>query len=137
MSWLRIGARLLLGGFLVVAGIAHQVDLEEFLGQVPAFLPWREAIVVVSGVVEIALGVALVVARGRALAVVGWVTAVFFLAVFPGNLWQAWSGNDSFGLDTDRARVVRLFFQPVLVAWALWCTGAWARRAEVLPRSAR
>ena len=32
---------------------------------------------------------------------------------------------DAFGLDSDRARLVRLFFQPVLVAWALWSTGAW------------
>lgn len=32
---------------------------------------------------------------------------------------------DAFGLDTDLARAIRLLFQPVLVVWALWSTGAW------------
>ena len=55
----------------------------------------------------------------------GGVTAAFFVAIFPGNISQYVTGTDAFGLDSDRARLVRLFFQPVLVAWALWSTGAW------------
>lgn len=135
MSLLATAARIVLGVFLVVAGVAHQVAVEEFLGQTPDFLPWREAIVVVSGWVEIALGLALLLTRGTTRVRVGWVVAVFFVVVFPGNVWQLVSGSDSFGLDTTTGRVVRLFFQPVLVVWALWCTGAlsrwdrWPRRA--------
>ena len=48
--------------------------------------------------------------------------AAFFVAIFPGNISQYVNGIDAFGLDTERARLVRLFFQPLLVAWALWAT---------------
>ena len=123
---MRLLARLLLALALLVAGVGHLVDVEEFLGQVPTFLPLREEIVVVSGLVEIALAAALVLTRGQRLAVVGAVMAAFFVAVFPGNIWQAVNGSTSFGLDTSTGRIVRLFFQPLLVVWALWCTGAWA-----------
>ena len=80
---------------------------------------------VVSGLVEIALALGLVALRGERLARWGWGVAIFFVAVFPGNVWQLVNASDSFGLDTTIGRVVRLFFQPVLVVWALWCTGAW------------
>lgn len=125
---LRLVGRLLLAAALLVAGTAHFRSVDEFLGQVPTFLPLREEIVIVSGVVELLLGAALLVLRGELLAKLGWVVAVFFVAVFPGNVWQAVHGSDSFGLDSTTSRVVRLFFQPLLVAWALWCTGAWAAR---------
>lgn len=123
---MRLVARLLLALALLVAGVGHLVDVEEFLGQVPTFLPLREEIVVVSGFMEIALAAALVLTRGQRLALVGAVVAAFFVAVFPGNIWQAVNGSTSFGLDTATGRIVRLFFQPLLVGWALWCTGAWA-----------
>ncbi|MEJ7832955.1 MAG: hypothetical protein WKF79_08585 [Nocardioides sp.] len=119
-------ARVVLAVVLLVAGVLHFTRTDEFLGQVPTFLSAREAIVLVSGVAEVLLGAGLLVLRGRRLALLGWVVGVFFVAVFPGNLWQAANGSTSFGLDGGTGRVVRLFFQPVLVAWALWCTGAWA-----------
>ena len=73
---------------------------------------------------EIVLGLAL--ARlGRYRVQVGWITAAFFVAIFPGNISQYVNGIDAFGLDSDRSRLVRLFFQPLLVVWALWSTGAW------------
>lgn len=129
----RLVGRLGLAAILLVAGVAHFVAVDEFLGQVPTFLPAREAIVVVSGVMELALGAAVLVLRGRRLALLGWVVAVFFVAVFPGNVWQAVNDSDSFGLDSDRARLLRLPFQPLLVSLALWCTGAWTawRRGEL------
>ena len=126
-SGARLAGRVLLGAFLVFAGTAHFLETDAFLGQVPTFLPLREEIVLVSGVVEIVLGVLLIVLRGRRLALLGAIVALFFVAVFPGNVWQAVNGSDSFGLDSTTARVVRLFFQPLLIAWALWCTGAWSR----------
>jgi uncharacterized membrane protein len=118
--------RVPLAAALLVAGTAHFTATDEFLGQVPTFLPLREEIVLVSGVVELALGVALLVLRGHRLVVLGWVLAAFFVAVFPGNVWQAVNGSTSFGLGSTTSRVVRLFFQPLLVALSLWCTGAWA-----------
>jgi uncharacterized membrane protein len=71
------------------------------------------------------LGLALLIAWGRVRVWVGWAVALFILAIFPGNIAQFTEGRDGFGLDTDLARGIRLLFQPVLVAWALWSTGAW------------
>lgn len=127
-SALRTAARWALGLFLVVAGTAHFLAPEAFLAQTPTWLPARSAIVIVSGVVEVVLGVALLVAPVRWRAALGWVTAAFFVVILPGNVHQAVSGTDAFGLDTPTARWLRLAFQPVLVLWALWCTGAIGNR---------
>lgn len=122
---LRRAARWALGAFLLSAGAAHLTfGREEFQAQVPGWLPLdADLVVVVSGLAEVALGLALLVGWRRVL--VGWATAAFFVAIFPGNVAQYVEGVDAFGLDSDRARLVRLVFQPLLVAWALWCTGAW------------
>jgi uncharacterized membrane protein len=84
---------------------------------------------VASGVVEIALGLALV-GLWKYRVQVGWVVAAFFVAIFPGNISQYVNGVDAFGLDSDTSRLVRLFFQPLLVVWALWSTGAWQARKK-------
>lgn len=135
---IRGAARILLGLFLLAVGTAHlTVAREAFRAQVPSWFPAdADVVVVVSGVVEIVLGLALVaLVRHRAL--VGLVVAAFFVAIFPGNVAQFVEGRSAFGLDTDAARAVRLLFQPVLVAWALWCTEGWRllRRATTRPRS--
>lgn len=131
---MRTACRLLISAILLIAGVAHFTMTEEFLGQVPSFFPARTLVVQVSGVMEIALGSALLVARGRLRVVVGVVVAAFFVAVFPGNLWQLVNASDSFGLDSTAARVVRLPFQLLLIVGALWSTGAWAAfRARQAP----
>ena len=84
-------------------------------------------VVVASGVVEILLGLSLIILIKHQVKI-GWITAAFFVAIFPGNISQYVNGIDAFGLDSDRARLIRLFFQPLLVIWALWCTGAWRNR---------
>jgi uncharacterized membrane protein len=109
---------------LLVAGVGHFGRTDAFLAQVPAWMPQAEAVVYVSGVVELALAAALLLAH-RHRAAVGWVVAAFFVLVFPGNISQFVTQTDAFGLDSDAARAVRLLFQPLLVVWALWCTGAW------------
>ena len=122
----RTVGRILLGAFLAFAGTAHLTfSRQEFRAQVPPWLPLDpDLVVVASGIVEIGLGAALLLARRRP-GPVGWVVAAFFVAVFPGNISQYLTGTDGFGLDTDTARAARLAFQPLLVAWALWSTGAW------------
>ncbi len=123
----QLALRILLGVALLAAGRGRLFSSRtEFQAQVPDWMPLDpDVIVVVSGVVELVLGAALILlARQRVL--VGWVVAAFFVAVFPGNISQFVDGDDAFGLDSDTARAVRLVFQPVLVAWALWSTGAWA-----------
>jgi uncharacterized membrane protein len=127
--------RVLLGAALVIAGLAHLTwARSEFLAQVPDWVPLdADLVVVLSGVVEIALGGALVLLT-RYREALGWVAAAFFVAVFPGNISQFVDGDAAFGLDSDAARAVRLVFQPVLIVLALWSTGAWeAWRARSHP----
>jgi uncharacterized membrane protein len=126
MSLPRTLARWLLGAALVFAGTAHLTFArDEFVAQVPSWLPLPvDVTVVASGIAEIALGLSLAILRRRRVAV-GWIVAAFFVAIFPGNIEQFVRGTDAFGLDTDLARGVRLLFQPLLVVWALWSTGAW------------
>lgn len=117
-------ARVLLGGALVAAGTSHlTVARKPFRAQVPDSLPLnKDTTVVASGLAEVALGSALLLADREHREAVGKVAAAFFTAVFPGNVSQWLHHRDAFGLDTDRKRFARLFFQPVLVYWALKST---------------
>lgn len=136
-SIIQTAFRWLLGLSLLNAGISHLTFARvEFLAQVPRWVPIdHDFVVVASGIVEIALGAALILLpRYRAL--IGWIAAAFFVAIFPGNIWQFIDRIDAFGMNTDAARAVRLLFQPVLIAWALWSTGAWqAWRSRHQPSS--
>ncbi|MFM2412308.1 MAG: hypothetical protein RLZZ587_641 [Actinomycetota bacterium] len=130
---IRAIARIVLGSALAFAGTSHLTTAREtFQAQVPTWLPLDpDFVVIASGVVEIALGVALI-ALPRLQRWVGLIVALFFIAIFPGNINQFVNGIDAFGLDTDSARFIRLFFQPLLVLWALWSTRAWGvwRKAQ-------
>ena len=131
MELIRRGFQVLLGLALGYAGIGHlTTSRQEFQAQVPTLLKdYADFVVVASGVVEICLGLALV-GLWKYRVRVGWVVAAFFVAIFPGNISQYVNGVDAFGLDSDTSRLVRLFFQPVLVVWALWSTGAWSARKK-------
>ncbi|NEN78778.1 DoxX family membrane protein [Nocardioides zeae] len=135
----RHALRVVLGVFLVAAGVLHLTSLRaEFQAQVPSWFPAdADLVVVVSGVVEIALGLALLLTPARQRRLVGLVVAVFFVAVFPGNVAQYVEGTSAFGLDTDGARLTRLFFQPVLVVAALWACGWFDPRGAELSRTPR
>ncbi|MGN0065467.1 MAG: hypothetical protein ACI379_14615 [Nocardioides sp.] len=123
-------ARLTLGSIMVTAGVLHlTTQRQEFQAQVPEWFPVDEDLTVVgSGVVEIALGAGLV-ALPKQRRLIGGLLAAFFVAIFPGNIAQYVEGTDAFGLDTDTKRLVRLFFQPLLVLWALFA-GGWLRRTD-------
>jgi len=116
-----------LGAGLVFAGIGHLTFAREtFQAQVPDWIPLNaDFVVLASGVVEIFLGVALTTFR-RFQTQIGLLIAGFFIAVFPGNVSQFLTHTSAFGLNTDEARLIRLFFQPLLVVWALWSTNAWS-----------
>ena len=126
---MKVVARLpqiVLGFALAYAGVGHLTSSrQEFRAQVPTvFADYADFVVLASGVVEIALGVGLI-AVWKYRVQIGWIVAAFFVAVFWGNISQYVNGVDAFGLDTDTKRLVRLFFQPLLVMWALGSTGAW------------
>lgn len=121
---LRLVGRVVLAAILVFAGIGHFRSTAEFTAQVPPWIPAAEAVVYVSGVIEILLGLALL-ALPRQRVLLGWIIAGFFVVIFPGNISQFLTQTDAFGLDSDAARFIRLLFQPLLVLLALWSTGAW------------
>ena len=129
MALIKNLAQVLLGTFLFSAGTSHLgSNRSEFLAQVPTYLPLdADFVVVASGVVEMILGSLLILTvlifkKYREL--IGLITAIFFVLIFPGNINQYVNQIDAFGLDTDQKRLIRLFFQPPLVAWAIWCSGA-------------
>jgi len=124
MSRLRIAFKILLGIALVYAGVGHLTFSRiAFQAQVPPWLPLdADLVVILSGLVEIALGLGLIFLK-KWERQVGIVVSLFFLAVFPGNISQFLTQTDAFGLNSDSARAIRLIFQPVLVLWALWSTG--------------
>lgn len=124
MPLVRKLLQVLLGATLIYTGALHLTSSrQEFLAQVPPWAPFSpDFVVLASGVVEILLGLLLLSLRKRK--EVGIATALFFIAIFPGNISQFVHGIDAFGLNSDRARAIRLLFQPVLVLWALWATAA-------------
>jgi uncharacterized membrane protein len=126
MKIIKAIARVLLGAALTSAGFSHLGSARaEFQAQVPTWLPLdADFVVVASGIVEIILGLWLIAGFKKHLA--GLAAAVFFIAIFPGNISQWLTETDAFGLNSNSARLTRLFFQPLLVLWALWSTGGWA-----------
>jgi uncharacterized membrane protein len=126
MEFLRKVSQVVLGAALMYAGISHLTSgRAEFQAQVPTVLASQsDFVVLASGVVEILLGLGLA-GLSRFSPQIGLATAIFFIAVYWGNISQYLNGVDAFGLNSDRARAIRLLFQPLLVAWALWSTGAW------------
>lgn len=138
LHWGRHASQVGLGIFLMSAGVSHlTVSRLEFQAQVPTWLPLDPDFVVISsGIVEILLGLALITLwrfRRR----VGLAVALLFVAIFPGNINQFVNGIDAFGLNSDGARAIRLFFQPILVLWALWSTDALATTEAALSRPRR
>lgn len=117
---LKTAARIALGSALIFAGISHLTFArKDFKAQVPDWVPLKkDDTVVYSGIVEIALGSAIALAPEKQRETIGNIAAIFFTAIFPGNISQYTHGRSAFGLDTDNKRLARLFFQPVLVYWA-------------------
>lgn len=117
--------RILLGIFMITAAIGHfTFQRDDFQAQVPNWVPLdKDLVVILSGIVEIALGLSMIFLT-RYKVQVGIALAVFYVLVFPGNIAQYLNGTSAFGLDTDQARLMRLFFQPVLIFLTLWSSGA-------------
>jgi uncharacterized membrane protein len=126
MYRMRKIAQIVLGLGLTFTGITHLgTNRTEFRAQVPTvFKNYADFVVLASGVAEILLGLGLIIAW-KFRVQIGWAVALFFIAIFWGNISQFVNGVDAFGLNSDRARATRLLFQPLLVIWALWSTGAW------------
>lgn len=119
--------RLIIAFAMIFAGISHLTFSRiDFKAQVPDWVPMsKDLVVVLSGIVEIILGLGLAFWKSQRVNF-GFALALFYVLIFPGNIAQYLNGTDAFGaLNSDEARLIRLFFQPVLIAWALWSSGAW------------
>ena len=119
--------RVILGIAMLYIGIGHfTFSRIEFQAQVPTWLTSEENlidfIILASGIIEIILG-ALMIWGGKVKVKTGIALAIFYILIFPGNINQYINGIDAFNLNTDTKRLVRLFFQPLLLLWALWSTG--------------
>lgn len=130
MKYVKLIFRLLLGAFMVYAGYSHLTfNRQEFVAQVPTWLQFSpgftDFVVLASGVVEIAFGLGIIILVNNWRAIAGALLALFYVAIFPGNINQYVNHIDAFGLNTDTLRLIRLFFQPVLIFLALWTTGGW------------
>jgi len=123
MVIMRKLAQVILGIALIFTGTSHlSTSRLEFQAQVPTWLPLDPNFVVIaSGIVEIILGLS-IITLWKYRSQVGLTVALFFVLIFPGNINQYVNQIDAFGLNTDRERLIRLLFQPLLIVWALWST---------------
>jgi len=110
---------------MLLAGISHLTfSRVEFQAQVPDWIPLsKDLVIILSGIVEIGFGLAMIFWKKERIKV-GIALAMFFILIFPGNIDQYINHTNAFGLNSDQARLMRLFFQPILIVWALWCTDA-------------
>lgn len=130
MDYIKTFFRLLLGVFMTFAGFSHLTfNRLEFVAQVPTWIQFSpeftDFVVLASGVVEMIFGLGMLFLYKHKGAV-GILLALFYIAIFPGNLNQYFNHIDAFGLNTDSDRLIRLFFQPVLIFLALWSTDGYA-----------
>ena len=125
MSWIKAVAKWLLALFFVSAGAMHFVRPAPYVALVPPFLPAPLFLVYASGVAELVFGVLLVVPRFQRVA--AWGIIATLVAVFPANLYHAFSGglvhpDLSPAFANPTIAWARLPFQFLFIAWAWWFT---------------
>jgi uncharacterized membrane protein len=115
MSRFTTVSRYVLGLLLVAAGTLHFITPGPYLRIMPPYLPAPLALVYLSGLVEIGLGLGLIFERTRRWA--AWGTVALLIAVFPANVYMAQANDSLFHLPTWVVWA-RLPLQLVLIAWA-------------------
>ncbi len=122
MRWVKLVLLGLMALFYVFGGINHFRAPDAYVAIMPPYLPWHLELVYLSGVAEIALGVAVAVPRLRRLA--AWGIIALLVAILPANIHVAVNDVPVFGA-TEGAGIwnwVRLPGQGLLIAWAWWYT---------------
>jgi uncharacterized membrane protein len=111
-------SRLALAAFFSVSGVLHFAIPRSYEAMVPPGVPAREA-VAISGVAEIAGGLAVLPSASRRLA--RWWLLGLLVAVFPANVHMAINPEQVRGLDLRRvprwALWARLPLQPLAMLW--------------------
>ncbi|MBX7192115.1 MAG: DoxX family protein [Sandaracinaceae bacterium] len=130
----RTGARWLLTVAMVAVGIAHFANPAPFVAIMPPFIPFHLAMVYLSGVFEIALGLALIPKQTRVLA--GYGLVALYVAVFPANLYMAVAGISPTGEPiAPWIAWARLPLQPLLMLLAWWVGGDGATKPDAVSQS--
>jgi uncharacterized membrane protein len=119
-TW-RDHARRGLGVAMVVAGASHLLRPEPFEQHLPDWVPLLEAVVAVTGIMEIAFGL-LLFRPVRYRLQVGRALALYFVAVFPANVYVAIEGIDVDGQPGGAYPWIRLPLQALFVFLAWWST---------------
>ncbi len=109
-----------MAAFYVVAGVNHFINPRFYYKMVVDFLPYPDAVVAVSGVIEILCGVGLMIPQTRLVA--AWATIALLLAIFPANIYMALH-PEKWGFSTV-ALYLRLPIQLLLIWWAYTYTRA-------------
>jgi uncharacterized membrane protein len=128
MRFFKATLRVLFAAGFIFAGVSHFTNRDFFTAIVPPYLPWPVALVYVSGVAEILLGLLLMIPQTTQLA--GWGLIALLIAVFPANIHMAL--NAHLYPNTSRtALLVRLPLQGVLIALAYWFARSDARHTTL------
>ncbi len=116
---LKVVLKYLLAIFLVAAGLNHFIDPAIYLKIMPPYLPWHLSLVYLSGFLEIAFGILLLIPRFAVVS--AWGIILLLIAVYPANIQMALHPH-LFPEYTPLALWARLPLQALLIAWAYWYT---------------
>lgn len=119
MSKLGLAAKILFALFFVAAGVNHFINPAFYLNIMPPYLPWHYALVIVSGVAEVVLGVGLLIPKTSRYA--AWGLILLLIAIFPANIHMA-THPELYPNIPPIALWLRLPLQLLLILWAYWYT---------------
>lgn len=105
----------LMGILLVFAGIAHFTKTQFYVDMMPSYLPLHLELVYLSGIIEIALGILLLIPKTTKIA--AWGIILLLIAVFPANI-NMYLNSEDFPQMSETALLIRLPIQILLIAWA-------------------
>ncbi len=116
---LKIAGLILFSFFFFLAGVFHFIEARGFAEMIPAFIPLREELVYITGIIEFILAVLLLIPKTREKT--GIVTAIYLVLVFPANIYAAIKGIPAPGQEEANQLLlwIRLLFQPLLIWWVL------------------
>ena len=120
---LRDAARVAMALAFVFAGASHVVMPTPFVQHLPTWVPERHALIYLTGLVEVALGLGLLGPR-RWQRPVAALIALYLLAVFPSNVYVAVADVAVDGQPGGLYPWLRLPFQALFILWVLWSAHA-------------
>ena len=115
MPTLKAATKIIFALLFMVAGANHFVESKFYEAIVPPYLPWPRALVVISGIAEIVLGVWLLIPKFSPYA--AWGLILLLIAVVPANVHMA-THPDLYPTIPPVLLWLRLPLQAVLVLWA-------------------